>query len=174
MLAIGPFVEKFVDQLGTHRAGVLGASTFLTGLLIYGILGRQGYVWIAVALALTAAGMRVVATIAGVTVMRGLPEDQTSIGAAMSDTSQEIASSVGMAVTGTVVAAALGGSLVDVGATAAGIHTFENAATTSTLALTALCTGLILWAARRGAKVPDRVPPVNESGRASAPTERAR
>jgi MFS family permease len=158
MLAIGPFVEKFVDKLGTHRAGVLGASSFLTGLLIYGVLGRQGYVWIAIALALTAAGMRVVATIAGVTVIRGLPEDQTSIGAAMSDTSQEVASSVGMAVTGTIVAAALGGSLVNVGATAAGIHTFENAATTSTLALTALCAGLILWAARRSAKVPAQTP----------------
>ncbi|HWS36588.1 MAG TPA: MFS transporter [Actinoplanes sp.] len=154
LLAVGPFVERFVDRLGTHRAAVAGAMSFLAGLLIYGVLGHLGYVWIAVALALTAAGMRVVATIAGVTVMRGLPEDQTTIGAAMSDTSQEVASSVGMAVTGTVVAAALGGSLVAVGATAASAHTFEHAVTTATLALTALCAILIVWAARRSAHVP--------------------
>ncbi|WP_436533473.1 MFS transporter [Actinoplanes sp. HUAS TT8] len=157
LIAIGPFVEKIVDKLGTRLAAVLGASSFLAGLLIYGVLGRQNYVWIAIALALTAAGMRVVATIAGVTVMRGLPEDQTAIGAAMSDTSQEVASSVGMAVTGTIVAAALGGTLIGVGATAAGIHTFENAVTTATLVLTALCAALILWAARRAAKAPAEV-----------------
>ncbi|GLY02913.1 MFS transporter [Actinoplanes sp. NBRC 101535] len=158
MLAIGPFVEKIVDTLGTHRAGILGASSFLTGMLIYGLLGRQGYVWIAIALALTAAGMRIVATIAGVTVMRGLPEDQTSIGAAMSDTSQEVAGSVGTAVTGTIVAAALGGTLITVGATAAGIHTFENAVTTATLTLTALCAALIGWAALRSAEIPVTAP----------------
>lgn len=153
LIAVGPFVEQFVDRLGTHRAAVLGASSFLSGLLIYGVLGRQHYAWIAIALALTAAGMRIVATIAGVTVMRGLPEDRTSIGAAMSDTSQEVAGSVGLAVTGTIVAAAVGGSLASVGASAAGSHTFEHAVTISTLTLTAVCAGLIGWAARRSAKV---------------------
>ncbi|GAA2891076.1 MFS transporter [Actinoplanes cyaneus] len=154
LLAAGPLVEKFVDKVGTQRAAVLGASSFLAGLVVYGLLGRQSYIWIAIALALTAAGMRVVATIAGVTVMRGLPEDQTSIGAAMSDTSQEVASSVGLAVTGTIVAAALGGTLIGVGATPGGIHTFENAVTTATLVLAALCAGLIVWAARRAARTP--------------------
>ncbi|MEV6350449.1 MFS transporter [Actinoplanes sp. NPDC051851] len=152
MLAVGPFVEKFVDRLGTHRAAVVGATAVIAGLLIYGLLGRYDYVWIAIALALTAGGMRVVATIAGVTVMRGLPEDQTSVGAAMSDTSQEVASSVGMAITGTIVAAAIGGSLSAVGSSAAGIHSFENAVTTATLVCTALCAALIVWAARRSAK----------------------
>jgi MFS family permease len=149
MLAIGPFVEKIVDRLGTHRAGAIGASSVIGGLLLYALLGRYDYVWIAIALALTAAGMRVVSTIAGVTVMRGLPEDQTSIGAALSDTSQEVASSIGTAVTGTVVAATLAGTLAGIGHSAAGTHSFENAITVSTLALTAVCAALILWAARR-------------------------
>jgi hypothetical protein len=87
-------------------------------------------------------------------VMRGLPEDQTSIGAAMSDTSQEVAGSVGLAVTGTIVAAALGGTLIGVGATPGGIRTFENAVTTATLVLAALCAGLIGWAARRATRTP--------------------
>jgi len=151
MLAIGPFVEKIVDRLGTHRAGAIGAASVVGGLLVYALLGRYEYVWIAVALALTAAGMRVVSTIAGVTVMRGLPEDQTSTGAALSDTSQEVASSVGTAVTGTIVALTVAGSLSGIGHSAAGTHSFENAVTVATLALTATCAALVVWAARRTA-----------------------
>ncbi|WP_328473773.1 MFS transporter [Actinoplanes sp. NBC_00393] len=150
LIAVGPFVEKFAEKLGTQRAGAIGAAAVVAGLLVYALLGRYDYVWIAVALALTAAGMRVVSTIAGVTVMRGLPEDQTSTGAALSDTSQEVAGSVGMAVTGTVVAAAVAGSLTDIGGGVA--HDFENAVTTATLVLTAVCAALVVWAARRGAK----------------------
>jgi MFS family permease len=149
MLAIGPFVEKFVDKLGAHRAGPLGATAVVAGLLIYGLLGRQGYPWIAIALALAAAGMRVVMIIAMVTVMSGLPKDQTGIGAALNDTGQEVASSIGLAVTGTIVAATLAGSLTDVGHSAAGTHSFENAITVATLSLTAVCAALSIWAARR-------------------------
>jgi hypothetical protein len=58
-----------------------------------------------------------------------------------------------MAVTGTIVAAALTGALTDVGHSAAGIHSFENAVTVATLSLTAVCAALVVWAARRSAKV---------------------
>ncbi|GAA2394192.1 hypothetical protein [Dactylosporangium salmoneum] len=154
MLAVGPFVEKFVERFGTGRAGPIGAAAVIAGLVLYAILGRYHYVWIAVALALAAAGMRVVMIIASITVMRGLPQDQTSTGAALIDTSQEVATSIGMAVVGTIVAAALTGSLSTVGASAAGARTFENAVTVATLALTAVCTALVAWAARRSAKAP--------------------
>jgi MFS family permease len=154
MLAIGPFVEKIVDKLGSHRAGAIGAASVVGGLLVYALLGRYDYGWIAVALALTAAGMRVVATIAGVTVIRGLPEDQTSTGAALSDTSSEVAGSVGTAITGTIVAATVAGSLSGIGQSAAGVHSFENAVTGSTLVLTAICAALVTWAARRAARGP--------------------
>jgi len=151
MLAVGPFVEKFVDRLGAHRAGPIGAAAVIAGLLLFGLAGRYGYLWIAIALAVTAAGMRVVMIIAAVTVMRGLPEDRTSTGAALNDTSQEVATSIGMAVTGTIVAAALTGPLAGIGSGGATTHSFENAVTTATLALTAVCTLLVLWAVRRGA-----------------------
>ncbi|WP_411267311.1 hypothetical protein [Actinoplanes sp. KI2] len=152
MLAIGPFVEKIVDRLGTHRAGTIGAASMVGGLLVYALLGRYDYGWIAVALALTAAGMRVVSTIAGVTVIRGLPEDQTATGAALSDTSSEVAASVGTAITGTIVAATVAGSLSGIGHSAAGTQSFENAVTGSTLVLTAICAALVTWAARRAGR----------------------
>ncbi|GGM33765.1 MFS transporter [Dactylosporangium sucinum] len=152
MIAIGPFVEKFVERFGAGRAGPIGAAAVIAGLLSYALLGRYHYAWIAVALVLASAGMRVVMIIATVGVMRGLPEDRTAIGAALTDTSQEVATSVGMAVTGTIVAAALTGSLANVGASAAGVRTFENAVTVATLALTVVCAALVAWAARRSAK----------------------
>ncbi|MEV6305577.1 MFS transporter [Actinoplanes sp. NPDC051861] len=153
MIAVGPFVEKLVDRLGTHRAGPLGAAAVIAGLLVYALLGRQDYIWIAIALTLTAAGMRVVMVIASVTVMRGFPEDQVSTGAALNDTGQEVASSIGMAVTGTIVAAALTGSLTDITAGPASVHAFENAVTTATLTLTAISTALVTWAIRRNRKI---------------------
>jgi MFS family permease len=155
MITVGPFVEKFVTKTGIHRAGLIGAAAVVTGLLLYALLGRYHYMWIALALALTAAGMRVVMMITGITIMRGLPEDRTSIGAALIDTSQEVASSIGMAVTGTVVAAALTGSLATIGTDATATHTFQNAVTVAALALTATCAVLVIWAARRSAKAPD-------------------
>jgi MFS family permease len=155
MITVGPFVEKFVTKVGIHRAGPLGAAAVITGLLLYALLGRYHYVWIAVALALAAAGMRVVMMITGITVMRGLPEDRTSIGAALIDTSQEVASSIGMAVTGSVVAAALTGPLATIGTDATATRTFQNAVTAAALALAATCAVLVIWAARRSAKAPD-------------------
>ena len=159
MLAIGPYVEKIVDHLGARLAGPLGAAAVIGGLVLYALMGRQGYAWIAVALVLTSAGMRVVMIIASITVMRGLPEDQTSIGAALNDTGQEVAGSIGLAVTGTIVAAALTGSLTDVGHSAAGVHSFENAITAATLALAAVCAALVTWAVRRnGRDLPTATP----------------
>ncbi|GIM90594.1 MFS transporter [Paractinoplanes toevensis] len=152
MIAIGPFVEKFVGKLGTHRAGPIGAAAVIAGLLIYALLGRYQYTWIAIALVLASAGMRVIMILATVTVMRGLPEDLTSTGAALNDTGTEVASSIGLAVTGTIVAAALTGPLTDIGRSAAGAHAFENAITTATLALTAVCAALVVWAARRASR----------------------
>jgi MFS family permease len=149
LIAIGPFVPKFVERVGALRAGPLGAGTLVTGLLIYAFLGRDGYPWVAVALVLAASGMRVVMLIASLTVMRGLPENQTSMAAAITDTGQEVATSVGMAVTGTIVAAALSGPLSDLGGSPAAVNTFENAVTAATLMLAGVCAALSWWAVRR-------------------------
>jgi MFS family permease len=155
MIAVGPFVEKLVTRTGIHRAGPLGAAAVITGLLLYALLARYHYVWIAVALALTAAGMRVVMMVTGITIMRGLPNDRTSIGAALIDTSQEVATSIGMAVTGTVVAAALTGPLATIGTDATATRTFQNAVTVAALGIAATCAVLVTWAARRSANAPD-------------------
>lgn len=155
MIAAGPLVERLVRRVGTRTAGPAGASAVIAGLLVYALLGRHHYAWIALALVLTAAGMRVVMVIAAVAVVRGMPPDRASSGAALTDTSQEVATSIGLAVAGTVVAAALAGPLTDVGTSTAVTDSFERGVTTATLALTTACAALVVWAARRERR-PDR------------------
>lgn len=147
MIVAGPLVEKVVSKIGMNTAGPLGAAIVVSGLLIYALLGRYHYAWIAITLVLTAAGMRLVMITAAVNVMRGLPSDRTSIGAAMNDTSQEVASSIGLAITGTIVTAFLVGPLTAIGASPAQAHAFDNAVTTATLVLAGLCAALVTWAA---------------------------
>ncbi|GAA4610184.1 hypothetical protein GCM10023195_41590 [Actinoallomurus liliacearum] len=66
------------------------------------MLNRFGYVWVAIALVLVAAGMRVVGVVAVINVFRGLPKNRTSIGAALTDPATEVTSGVGIAVSGTL------------------------------------------------------------------------
>lgn len=149
MIVAGPLVEKVVAKIGMNAAGPLGAAIVVSGLLIYALLGRYGYAWIAITLVLTAAGMRLVMITAAVNVMRGLPPDRTSLGAALNDTSQEVASSIGLAITGTIVTAFLIGPLTAIGATPAQANAFNTAVTTATLILAGLCAALVTWAALR-------------------------
>jgi hypothetical protein len=105
MIVLGPFVDRIVGGLGAGRATTLGASAVVAGLVTYGLLGRFGYGWIAVALALVSGGMRVVMITSAVNVLRGLPAQRSSLGAALSDTAQEVSNAIGVAVSGTVLAA---------------------------------------------------------------------
>ena len=79
----------------------------------------------AIALVLVAAGMRVVGVVAGNNVLRGLPQNRTSIGAALVDTASEIATAVGIAATGTILAALVGGSITTITLDSPGAHPFD-------------------------------------------------
>lgn len=90
LVAGGAFVNPFVQRVGIARAAMISAATVVAGLAVYAVLSRYGYVWVAVALVLEAAGMRVVGVVAGVNVLSGLPRDRTSLGAALVDTASEV------------------------------------------------------------------------------------
>jgi MFS family permease len=149
MLAIGPFVERIVARLGTGRSATVGATVVVAGLVGYGLFGRFGYLWIAVALVLISAGMRVVMITASVNVMTGLPRERTTIGAALSDTAGEVSNAIGIALSGTVLAAVFVGNLTAPGWTSAQQAQFENAVTTAVLALAVLAVALVLFATVR-------------------------
>lgn len=146
LLAGGAFVNRFVDRVGLDRAAWMSASAVVVGLAVYGLLGGLGYPWVAVALVIEAAGMRAIGVVAAVNVLRGLPENRTTIGAALVDTATEVASATGVAVTGTILAALFTGSIATSHWTGQQSAQFQGAITISGLVLTVVAGLLVGWA----------------------------
>jgi MFS family permease len=169
LVAGGRLVGPVVEKVGMDRAAWLGAAAVVLGLAVFGLLGRHGYGWVAAALVLEAAGMRVVGVVAGTNVLRGLPRARTTIGAALVDTSSEVATGVGIAVTGTVLAAMFTGSIAGADWTAQQTAQFEDAATVAGLVLTVVAAALVGWGivrTRRAAAQPATVGAAAEEQRA--------
>ncbi|WP_419817292.1 MFS transporter [Glaciibacter flavus] len=154
LVASGPFVNPFVQRVGFDRAAWLSASAVVVGLAVYALLGSFGYVWVAIALVLVAAGMRVVGVVAGTNVLRGLPKERTTIGAALVDTVSEVASGVGIAVTGTILAALFTGSIATADWSARQAAEFQESVTIAGVVLTVAAAALVGWGIIRGRRVP--------------------
>jgi MFS family permease len=132
----GPLSNRFIERVGLGRSAWMSATSVVAGLAVYGLFGRLGYAWIAIALVLVAAGIRVNGVVAGTNVLRGLPANRTSIGAALVDTASEVATAVGIAVTGTILAAAFTGSIAKPDWSAIQTSQFEGGITIAGVALT--------------------------------------
>ncbi|GAA1229610.1 hypothetical protein GCM10009665_20060 [Kitasatospora nipponensis] len=145
LVAAGPFVRPFVDRVGLDRAARLSAAAVVCGLAVYGLLGGFGYPWVAIALVLVAAGLRVVGVVAGVNVLRGLPRNRTTIGAALVDTASEVTSGISIAVTGTILAALFTGDITASHWSGEQTGQFHRALTTAGLTLTVLAAALVGW-----------------------------
>ena len=179
MIAIAPFVERIVKKVGLDRAGMIGSAAAAAGLLDYALLGRYHYGFIATAIVLIAAGMRITLITATINVMRGLPPERTSIGAALNDTAQEVAAGIGIALVGLVIAASLGGDLTGAAWTAERVTTFENAVSVGVLLLAAGAAALVaggIRSTRRSRSTPtvarrpgDRTPHARADVRRRAP-----
>ncbi|WP_342746807.1 MFS transporter [Lentzea kentuckyensis] len=146
LIAGGPLANRFVRWAGLNRAVGLGAACVVAGLAVYALLGRTGYLPVAAALMLVAAGIRVVGVVAGVNVLKGLPENRTSIGAALVDTASQVTSATGIAVSGTILAVLFAGGIAQPGWTGAQTAQFELAVTLGSLTLTAMSAALVMWA----------------------------
>jgi hypothetical protein len=155
LVAGGAFVNPFVQRVGLERAAWLSAATVVFGLAVYGLLSRFGYVWVAIALVLVAAGMRVVGVVAGTNVLRGLPENRTTIGAALTDTATEFASGVGIAVTGTILAALFTGAIATSNWSAQQTAEFRESVTIAGLTLTVVAAALVGWGIVRTRRLAD-------------------
>jgi MFS family permease len=145
LVAGGPFANRFIERVGLDRSAWLSAMAVVLGLAVYAALGRLGYIWIAVALALVAAAIRVNGVVAGTNVLRGLPENRTSIGAALVDTASELASGVGIAVTGTILAALFTGDIANSTWSRHQTAQFQSAVTIAGLTLTVVAAALVGW-----------------------------
>ncbi|MFD7311063.1 MFS transporter [Promicromonospora sp. NPDC059942] len=155
LIAGGAVIGPLVRWLGLERAAWVSAAVVVGGLAVYAVLGRLAYAWIALALVLVAAGMRIVGVVAGNNVMRGLPADRTTIGAALIDTAGELTTGIGIAVAGTILAAVFTGSITAQDWTATQTGQFRDAVTLSAVVLTILAGLLVGWGILR-ARTPAR------------------
>jgi MFS family permease len=144
LLASGRFVGPFVQRVGFDRAARASAAAVVVGLAVFALTARYGYPGVLVALVLVAAGMRVVGAVAGNNVLHGLPADRTSIGAALVDTASEIATAVGIAATGTILAALVPGSLGTTPWTPDRTAAFDGAVSIAGMVVTVLAAVLVV------------------------------
>ncbi len=155
LVAAGPFINPFVQKVGLVRAAWLGTGAIVIGLAIYSSLSHFGYVWVAIALIIVAAGMRVVGVVAAINVFRGLPKNRTSIGAALIDTSSQITTAIGIAVAGTILAVLFTGDIANADWSTQQTMQFREAITIAGLTLTAVSAALVIWAVLRSRDVVD-------------------
>ncbi|MFF8729357.1 MFS transporter [Streptomyces sp. NPDC015171] len=143
--AIGPLVKR----VGLDKAAWLSAGAVVCALAVYGLLSRYGYPWVAVALVLGAAGMRVVGVVAGTNVMRGLPRNRTTTGAALVDTAGEVTTGIGIAVSGTILAALFTGDIAAPDWSTRQTAEFREAVTCAGLVLSVVAAALVGWGIAR-------------------------
>jgi len=105
MIAATPISESLARRFG-HRVACLVGAALLAGSLAGLALGvDHGYPVIAVCMVVLTVGLRTVMTICAVALVSAMPSNRTSIGAALNDTAQEVGTSIGTAVVGTLIAA---------------------------------------------------------------------
>lgn len=105
MLAATPLTERLVARHGRRVACLVGAGALTAGLAWLAWAVDHGYLAIAVGMVVMTFGLRTVMTICAVGLIDAVPENRTSLGAALNDTAQEIGSSIGTALLGTLIAA---------------------------------------------------------------------
>lgn len=105
MVGATPVSEWLARRYGHRIACLVGAACLAGSLagLSWGV--GHGYAAIAVCMVVMTVGLRTVMTICAVALVDAVPDNRTSIGAALNDTAQEVGSSVGTAVVGTLIAA---------------------------------------------------------------------
>ncbi|MCH5644225.1 MFS transporter [Gordonia sp. ABSL49_1] len=105
MIAATPISEGLARKYG-HRIACLVGAVLLGGSLA-GLAWAvdHGYLPIAIFMVTLTIGLRTVMTICAVALVAAMPENRTSIGTALNDTAQEVGTSVGTAVVGTLIAA---------------------------------------------------------------------
>ena len=105
MIVATPLSEGLAKRYGHRISCVIGAGLLAGSLagLSWGV--EHGYPAIAISMVLMTIGLRTVMTICAVALVDAMPSNRTSIGAALNDTAQEVGTSIGTAVVGTLIAA---------------------------------------------------------------------
>ncbi|WP_420121334.1 MFS transporter [Nakamurella sp.] len=161
MLAANPLTERLVTRYGSRVACLVGAGALTVGLAGLAWAVDHGYLAIAAGIVVMTFGLRTVMTICAVGLVDAMPENRTSLGAALNDTAQEVGSSIGTALVGTLIAA-LVVTVLPLGAWSPElIDSFYRGERIAFLALTVLVGAVAL----AGAATLDRRDPGGSAGR---------
>ena len=104
MVLATPLSEWLGRRFGHRVACLVGAALMAASLggMAWGV--EHGYLAIAASMVVMTIGLRTVMTICAVALVDAMPANRTSIGTALNDTAQEVGTSVGTAVVGTLIA----------------------------------------------------------------------
>ena len=105
MLAATPLTEVLVARFGRRVACLIGAVSLTVSLAWLSWAVDHGYLMIAIGMVIMTVGLRTVMTICAVGLIDAMPSNRTSLGAALNDTAQEVGTSIGTALLGTLIAA---------------------------------------------------------------------
>ncbi|CAM3860534.1 MFS transporter [Nocardioides zeicaulis] len=105
MILATPVSEGLGRRFGHRVACLVGAGLLAGSLAGLSWAVDHGYAAIAACIVVMTVGLRTVMTICAVALVDAMPANRTSIGTALNDTAQEVGTSVGTAVVGTMVAA---------------------------------------------------------------------
>ncbi len=105
MLLATPLSEGLIRRFGHRVACVVGAVLLAGGIGAMAWAVTHGYLAVVAAMVVLTIGIRTVMTICAVALVDAMPSNRTSIAAALNDTSQEVGTSVGTALIGTMIAA---------------------------------------------------------------------
>lgn len=104
MLAANPLTEVMVRRLGHRIACLVGAGLLAAGLVWMAFAVEHGYLAIVVGMVVMFVGLRTVMMTCAVALIGAMPGNRTSLGAALNDTAQEVGTSLGTALVGTLLA----------------------------------------------------------------------
>jgi EmrB/QacA subfamily drug resistance transporter len=105
MLLATPLSETLVKRFGHRVACLIGAGLITVSMAGFAWSVFHGYLAIAISMVVFTAGLRTVMTTCAIALVAAMPANRTSIGTALNDTAQEIGTSVGTALIGTMIAA---------------------------------------------------------------------
>jgi EmrB/QacA subfamily drug resistance transporter len=104
MIAATPIAEGLARRFGHRIACLVGAALLAGSLAGLAWAVGHGYAAIAVFMVTLTIGLRIVMTIGAVALVAAMPDNRTSLGTALNDTAQELGTSIGTAVVGTLIA----------------------------------------------------------------------
>jgi EmrB/QacA subfamily drug resistance transporter len=104
MIAATPVSEWLARRFGHRIACLVGAALLAASLGAMAWSVDHGYLAVAVSMVVMTIGLRTVMTICAVALVEAMPANRTSIGTALNDTAQEVGTSIGTAVIGTMIA----------------------------------------------------------------------